>query len=538
MPDFYYNQNYLTPTIMKNKKTTSEGHLDLNTEGPGKTNLLNRRKFIGGMTSAALALTIVPRHVLGGTGYVAPSDKMTLAYIGTGTQGLRELQPLLSIPELQIVAVCDPQKYAIGYNDWGRTGLRDEIRKTLDMPNWTSGGDNTIPGGRDNGKEIVDIYYSKFRKDQKMKGCNAYADFREMFEKEKDLNAVKVMTPDHLHGVIAMAAMKRGIGVTTHKPISNRLEEGRKVIEMAGQSKVTTHLIAWDSNGSMDQVMSWINDGSIGTLKEVHNWSNRPVWPQYPILPTDTPEVPKGMDWDLWLGPESERPYHPHYTNMVFRGWYDFGGGSMADMGHYSLWTVFKALGLEKPTIIEPTFSHVCGINDSTAFQVKNDFSFPFASSVRFKYPAKGSRPAVDLIWYDGGMRPAVPEELYEDNKEMPAEGMMFVGDKGKILAGFHVDNPQLIPEKRMAGQKKDTPVKENTSGFIQFMNAVKNGKQCPGSFTEAGDITEAVNLYAVALRTGRMLKYDAANRKITNVADANKYFSREYRKGWEPGTI
>jgi hypothetical protein len=519
--------------MMKQNSTPSGNPCPTSEVTSGK-NQLNRRKFIGGIATTAMALTIVPRHVLGGTGYVAPSDKITLAYIGAGTQGLRELLPLLSIPELQIVAVCDPQKYATGYLDWGKNGLRDEIRSTLQNPDWKSGGDNTIPGGRDNGKEIVDTYYSKFRGDQKFGNCRGYADFREMFEKEKDLNAVKIMTPDHLHGIIAMAAMKRGISVTTHKPISNRLEEGRQVIEMAGESKVTTHLIAWDSNGSMDQVMSWINEGAIGTLKEVHNWSNRPVWPQYPTLPTDTPAVPEGMNWDLWLGPEAERAYHPYYTNMVFRGWYDFGGGSMADMGHYSLWTVFKALGLENPTIIEPNFSHVCGIRDSTAFQVKNDFSFPMASSVRFKYPAKGSRPAVDLIWYDGGMRPPVPEELYEDNKELPAEGMMFVGDKGKILAGFHVNNPQLIPEKRMAGRTvPELPKKERTSGFIQFMEAVKTGKQCPGSFTEAGDITEAVNLYAAALRTGRLLKYDAVNRKITNIEDANKYLSREYRKGW-----
>ncbi len=524
---------------MMKQNSTPSGNSCPTSEVSSRKNQLTRRKFIGGIATSAMALTIVPRHVLGGTGFVAPSDKITLAYIGAGTQGLRELLPLLSIPELQIVAVCDPQKYATGYLDWGKNGLRDEIRSTLQNQDWKSGGDNTIPGGRDNGKEIVDTFYSKFRGDQKSGNCRAYADFREMFEKEKDLNAVKIMTPDHLHGIIAMAAMKRGISVTTHKPISNRLEEGRKVIEMAGKSKVTTHLIAWDSNGSMDQVMSWINEGAIGTLKEVHNWSNRPVWPQYPTLPIDLPAVPNGMDWDLWLGPEAERPYHPYYTNMVFRGWYDFGGGSMADMGHYSLWTVFKALGLENPTIIEPNFSHVCGIRDSTAFQVKNDFSFPFASSVRFKYPAKGSRPTVDLIWYDGGMRPPVPEELYEDNKELPAEGMMFVGDKGKILAGFHVNNPQLIPEKRMAGRTvPELPKKERTSGFIQFMEAVKTGKQCPGSFTEAGDITEAVNLYAVALRSGRLLKYDAANRKITNVEDANKYLSREYRKGWTPEEI
>jgi hypothetical protein len=524
---------------MINPNSKTSDNPILKQEESNHTNRHNRRQFIGGVSSAAVALTIVPRQVLGGNGFVAPSDKITLAYIGTGTQGLRELLPLLPIPELQIIAVCDPQKEAVGYLDWSKNGLRDEIRSTLQSPGWTSGGDQTIPGGRDNGKEIVDTYYAKFRSGQKIRGCNAYADFRELFAKEKDLNAVKIMTPDHLHGLIAMAAMKRGIHVTMHKPISNRLEEGRRVIEMAGQSKVATHLIAWDANGSMDQVMAWINEGAIGTLKEVHNWSNRPVWPQYPTLPTDKPPVPKGMDWDLWLGPEAERPYHPHYTNMVFRGWYDFGGGSMADMGHYSLWTVFKALGLENPTIVEPNLSHVCGLRDSTAFQIYNNFSFPMASSVRFKYPAKGLRPAVDLIWYDGGIRPPVPDELYEENKELPAEGMMFVGSKGKILAGFNVDNPHLIPEKRMAGiAVPEVKKRERTSGFKKFMDAIKAGNQCPGSFTEAGPITEAINLYAVALKSGKTLKYDAANRKITNVAEANKYLSREYRKGWDPESI
>lgn len=280
---------------MRNKKSKTSGNQFLNPEESNVTKLLDRRKFIGGIASAALAMTIMPRHVLGGTGFNAPSDKITLAYIGTGTQGLRELLPLLPIPELQIIAVCDPQKYATGYLDWSKNGLRDEIRSTLKISDWKSGGDNTIPGGRDNGKEIIDTYYSKFRSDQKISGCNAYSDFRELFEKEKDLNAVKIMTPDHLHGLIAMAAIKRGINVTMHKPISNRLEEGRQVIDMASKSKVTTHLIAWDSNGSMDQVMRWINEGAIGTLNEVHNWSNRPVWPQYPTLPTNTSPVPEGM---------------------------------------------------------------------------------------------------------------------------------------------------------------------------------------------------------------------------------------------------
>ena len=208
----------------------------------------------------------------------------------------------------------------------------------------------------------------------------------------------------------------------------------------------------------MEQVMGWIHDGSIGTLREIHNWTNRPVWPQYPTLPTDTPPVPEGFDWNLWLGPERERPYHPNYTHMLFRGWYDFGGGSMADMGHYSLWTVFRALDLSGPTSIEPMLSHDQVLTDGIASGVKNDFSFPSASIVRFQYPARGQRGAVDLIWYEGGLRPPTPPELEEDHKEFPAEAMMFVGDKGKILAGFRVENPRLIPERRMSGSPPRLP--------------------------------------------------------------------------------
>lgn len=506
-----------------------------------KANSINRRKFIGGMASTALAFTIVPRHVLGGSDFVAPSDKLTLAYIGAGTQGLREMVPLLSVPQVQIVAVCDPNKEAVGYRDWGRDYLRNDIRKKLNNPNWTSGGDNVVPGGRDNAKDIVDSYYATLRGKEKFKSCAAYADFRELFEKEKDCNAVKIMTPDHLHGIIAMAALKRGKHVTTHKPISNRVMEGKQVIDLAKKTNSTTHLIAWEANRSMDKTMEWINSGAIGALKEIHNWTNRPVWPQYATLPTDTPAIPKGLDWDLWLGPESERPYHPNYTNMVFRGWYDFGGGSMADMGYYSLWTVFNALQLEAPTIIEPTLSHACGFNDNIVpFKVKNDFAFPMSSTVRFKFPAKGSRAAVDLCWYDGGMRPPVPEELHKQNKELPAEGMMFVGDQGKILAGFHASNPQIISGKR-AGESFQHPAQDNSpEHFVSkgFIEAALAGKQCEGSLRDAGPITEAINLYAVALRAGKTLYYDAASMKITNVVEANKYLAREYRKGWDPASI
>ncbi len=501
---------------------------------------INRRKFINGMTSTALAFTIVPREVLGGPNFISPSDKIRLAYIGLGTQGIREMLPLLTSPEIQVVAVCDPNKDAVGYRDWGKTYLSDGIKELLKNPNWVSGGDNVVPGGLDNGKNIVDSYYASARAKEKFKSCTAYADFREMFDKEKNLDAVKIMTPDHLHGIIAMAAIKRGKHVTMHKPIANRLLEGKQVIDMSKKTNVTTHLIAWDSNAPMEATMAMINRGAIGTLKEVHNWTNRPVWPQYPTLPTDTPPVPSGLNWDLWLGPERDRPYHSNYTNMVFRGWYDFGGGSMADMGYYSLWSLFNALQLEAPTIIEPNRSHVCGFNEMIPFRVNNDFSFPMASSVRFKFPGKGARPAVDLCWYDGGMRPAVPEELYQQNKEMPQEGMMFVGDQGKILAGFHGNSPQIISGKQTVEPIKDIVQHEGDSRYIpqRFIDAIKSGKQCPGSFREAWPLTETINLYAVALRSGKTLYYDAASQKITNVPEANAYLGREYRKGWEPNNI
>ena len=513
------------------------------TEIPVHASSMDRRKFVELVGTSALAFTILPRHVLGGKNYVAPSDKITLAYIGTGTQGIRELLPLLANDQFHVIAVCDPNKDAVGYKDWGKDYLRFEIRKALNKPDWDSGGDNMIPGGRDNGKSIVDTFYANIHPELNYNGCAAYADVRELLEKEKDLDAVKIMTPDHLHGVIAIAAMKKGKHVLMHKPLSNRLLEGKKVIETARNTKVITHLIPWDSNGDMSQVMAWINAGAIGTLTEVHNWTNRPVWPQYPLIPTDTPPVPAGLDWELWLGPEADRPYSPEYTNMVFRGWYDFGGGSMADMGHYSLWTVFNALQLTAPTVIEPHLSHVVAMHEPVPYQIRNDFSFPMASTVRFKYPANGSRPPVDLCWYDGGMRPPIPVELMDANKELPAEGMMFIGDSGKILAGFNVQNPQIISGKKMDGTENKTQdnrsqVDQTSSALPLFVEACRIGKQYPGSFIEAEHLTEAVNLYAVALRTGRLLKYDAASLTITNVPDANKYLTREYRSGWDPATI
>ena len=237
---------------------------------------ISRREFLA-PAAAGLALTLVPRHVLGGPGYVAPSDKITLAYIGCGTQGTREMLRLIATPGVQITAVCDPVKNGTNYIDWDKTGIRDSVRKVLENPDWGAGVDG-IRGGRDMAKEIIETYYAKKRASESFKGVASYADFRELLEKEKDLDSVKIMTPDHLHATISIAAMKKGKHVLVHKPLANRVAEIRMVVETARKTGVATHLLAWHrpNNTARDMIL----DGVIGTLREVHNWTDRPYWPQ------------------------------------------------------------------------------------------------------------------------------------------------------------------------------------------------------------------------------------------------------------------
>src|SRR5436305_148616 len=208
-----------------NNQLNAPGQSDSeNTSKPNETSgSMDRRKFVGMTAAAGLAFTIVPRHVLGGKNFIAPSDKITLAYIGVGTQGIRELLPMLEVPQIQVVAVCDPNKNPVAYRDWGMNYLKGSIRSTVKKQDWNTSGDNNIPGGRDIGKDIVDTYYSNVHPELKYKGCAAYEDARELLDKEKGLDAVKIMTPDHLHGVLSIAAIKRGKHVLVHKPLSNRL---------------------------------------------------------------------------------------------------------------------------------------------------------------------------------------------------------------------------------------------------------------------------------------------------------------------------
>lgn len=497
---------------------------------------MNRRQFIGTAGASAAVFSIVPSHVLGGPGRIAPSEKLTMALVGCGTQGLREMPGLLAMPDVQFVAVCDPNKDSHDYVDWSKDDLRKTIANAMGNPQWRQGAPG-IPGGREVAREMIEGNYAKNRPSGSFKGCKVYTDFREMLDQEPGLDAVKIMTPDHLHAAIAVAAMRKGKRVIVHKPLANRMKEVRWVIDTARQTRMPTHFLPASSGGDILTALQWVREGAIGTLREIHNWSHRPVWPQYPTLPTDRPPVPQDFDWDLWLGPCTARPYHPHYTHAVFRGWYEFGGGPIADMGHYSLWQIFAELDLDAPVMVESTPSHVCTIRDQVSRKIQNDYAFPAASTVRFKFAAKGNRPALDLFWYDGGIRPRTPEELDEDQKELSPEGMLFVGDRGKILAGFLGEAPAIIPQRKarefLANRNRDekTPRQPRES----WVAGLKAGEPTCGDFLKAGPISEAVNLAAISLRLGgKRLVWDSQAMNLVNHPGDNKYLTREYRAGWD----
>ncbi|MBN1804150.1 MAG: Gfo/Idh/MocA family oxidoreductase [Sedimentisphaerales bacterium] len=497
---------------------------------------MNRRELLSCAAASSIAFTVVPRNVLGGRGYVAPSEKITVANIGCGTQGLREMPGLLENPDIQVTAVCDPNKFTTDYLDWSQNGIRDGIREMLKDQNWGAG-IKGIPGGRDIGKEYVEKYYAENMPSGSYKGCNSYEDFRELLEKEKDLDAVKIMTPDHLHATIAVAAMKKRKHVITHKPIANRMSEGRLVIKTARWQKVKTHLLAWSDIPAHKLIRQWIKDDVIGQLKEIHNWSARPVWPQWTSNPVDTPAIPEGFNWKLWLGPVPDRPYHPNYTHNVFRGWYDFGGGSIADMGHYSLFPLFVTLGIDKPPVSAEAYGTTTRtIANQVCVAVNNDVAFPYSCMIRFRFPEQEDLPAFNLFWYDGGIKPFITDELEEDKESIQGEGMMFVGDKGKIIADFHGNNPRIIPQKKMSSYTgpKEVSGADRSGRSNTWVHAIKNNIESPGSFLRADCVNETINLGAVALRAGQKVNYDTESMKITNLEEANKYLTRQYREGWE----
>ena len=503
----------------------------------------SRREFLAQAGTAALGFTIVPRYVLGGRGFVPPSDKVNIAFIGVGSQGQRVMLDFLREPDVQGVAVCDVNQSGAGYPQWDTHEFCNSVRDLLGV---TSGWDWLSPddpiqlthsleatsgvSGREPCKRIVEAYYGAGRRSGSYRGCAAYSDFRELLDKERDVDAVVVCTTDNLHAAVSAAAMQRHKHVFCQKPLTHTVYEARRLAEIARATGVATQ-IAVGNQASEDtrELCEWIWAGAIGPVREVVNWSSRPFWPQGLDRPQTADRVPAGLDWDLWLGPAPERPYDHAYLPFVWRGWTDFGSGALGDMGPYSFDTLFRVLKLEAPVSVEASSTE------------RYPETYPLASIVRYEFAARGDMPPVRFTWYDGGLKPRRPDELEADRPFKGAgqedEGLMFIGDGGKILCGFSGRHPQLIPQAKMdAFQPPPKTLPRSPGNEREWLDACKGSSVKPGgNFEFSGMVTEALQLGNVATMLGQKLTWDRANLRVVNAAAAaDKYIKPERRAGWE----
>jgi predicted dehydrogenase len=459
-----------------------------------KNGQISRRGFLGGAAAAA-AFTVVPHSVLGGVGVTPPSEKLNIAGVGCGGKGKDNLAACAETEN--IVALCDvDEKYA------GEVFRR--------YPN-----------------------------------AKKYRDFRRMLDEQKDIDAVIVATPDHTHAVIAMAAMQRGKHVYVQKPLTRLVSEARALTEAARKYKVQTQMGNQGHSGDgVRNLCEWIWDGAIGEVREVHAWTNRPIWPQALSRPKDTPEVPATLDWDLWLGPAPVRPYHPCYLPFKWRGWWDFGGGALADMACHVLDPVFSALKLKYPTSVEASATPIDNRSFPLADYVTYDpyETFPLASMVHFEFPARAGLPPVHVHWYDGGLKPQRPEamdpasRLNQDNSNV-----LFIGSKGVLRCGEYGNSPMLIPESLRKSYQKPAQtlprIPKGDQGHEQdWVRACKDGKPACSNFDYAGPLTEMVVMGNLAIRpenVGKKLLWDGEKMRVTNDEKANDYVQTHYREGW-----
>ncbi len=496
---------------------------------------VSRRDLIrGAMTTAAF--TIVPRHVLGGAGYIPPSDKVTIASIGLGRQGQAISMELMARPDVQIIAVCDCNEGSKDYVEYGDNDLLKAARQLLGPSYEKWGEDLSSPGevqlthefrtslgmgGREPARRLVEAYYGsrKGNASGSYQGCKAYKDYRELLAKEEGLDAVYIATPDHWHAPISIAAMRKRKHVLCQKPMTHSIGDARRVAAVAKEMGVATSVTVNNPSSESTRLISdWIADGAIGKVREVHNWSSRPFWPQGIERPKAVDPIPAGLDWDLWLGPAPERPFNKAYLPFVWRGWYDFGDGSFGDMGCYSFAGVFKILELTPPTSVESSTS------ESYAE------TFPKASIVYLNYPATEKRPALRMSWYDGGLRPPRPSGLREKDQRLfeggeDGEGIMYVGDKGILLAGFNGNHPQVYPESSKY-QAPPEPKREHHGRDIaidQWIAACKGGPKPTANFESQSPVTEAFLLGCIAQRLpGELLVWDTEKAQITSSEKAN----------------
>ena len=427
---------------------------------------LSRREFLGG----AAAFTILPRHVLGGAGRTAPSEKLNVACIGNGGMGASDTG---QVGTENIVALCDV--------DWRRAAAT----------------------------------FKKFPRAKK------YRDFRRMLDKEhNNIDAVTVSTPDNTHAVAAMMAIKMGKHVYCQKPLAHDVFEVRRLTEEARKQNVMTQMgIQIHAENSVKLVVEIIKSGMIGKVRKVDIFSNK-NWGGG-TRPKDTPPVPEGLSWDLWLGPAPWRPYHPAYLPGNWRRWWDFGTGTLGDMGCHIIDPVFWALDLGYPVSVE---AHPGAFNKET---------YPQKTIVEWKFGPRGDLPPVTVTWYDGANRPPRPKEL-DEGRKLPGQGGLYYGDKGTLLA-THMGGPRLIPESRMKDFKRPEPfLPRGINHYQEFIRACKGGPKPLANFDYSGPLTETILLGNIAALAGKKLSWDGPKLRITNAPEANKYLKRKYRQGWK----
>jgi predicted dehydrogenase len=452
----------------------------------------SRRTFLRDTALAAAALHVVPGYVVGARGQTAPSDKLNIAAIGVGGMGRSNLRRCAETEN--IVALCDIDK--------------NFAAKT----------------------------FKEFPK------ATIYTDYREMLEKQKDIDAIIIATPDHSHAPIAMDVMRAGKHVYVQKPLTHSIYEARVLTEAARKYKVATQMGNQGHSGDGARlIVEWIAAGAIGNVHTVHAWTNRPVWPQGVEVgrPAETPAVPEGFDWDRWLGPAPLRPYHPTYHPGKWRAWWDFGTGSLGDLGCHVLDPVFWALKLKYPTSAEGCISTYWE-EFWKKTEPKNE-TYPRSTIVRFKFPEREGMVPVTLTWWDGGLMPERPEELEEGRKMGDDDGgALFIGDKGKIMCGCYGRGPRLIPETKMQAFQRPDPtiprIPGGESGHEKdWIRACKGGQPASSNFDYSGPLTEMVLMGNLAVRfPDRRLLWDGEKMRVTNDDKANEYVRRKYREGWK----
>ncbi len=469
---------------------------------------------------------IVPRHVLG-RGYQAPSDTLNIAYVGAGGMGMSNWSQMLTE---RTVAICDVdmgyvEKSIANRNRQPGPMVPPPALSPADAAAWVARRTAAAQANLTAGQKIQEAYTKAVK----------YADYREMLDKQKDIDAVVVATPDHMHAMIALRAMQAKKHVYVQKPLTYSVMEARAMKKAATDTKVVTQMgNQGHSSDGTRKIKEVIASGVLGPISEVHVWTNRPhgYWPQGVARPTPAvaPTVPDRLNWDLFVGAAPFVPYDPAYHPFAWRGWMNFGVSAIGDMGAHLIDQPFWALELDMPTAIS---------SSSTPFggDARRPDTYPVGQTVEYEFAAKSSRPAVKMHWYDGGLLPPRPTFLPDDIALGGDGGGYFVGTKGILLYDTYGNNPRVYPTAMdpafQAAPKTVTRI--TTTHEMNWVDACKGKNPASSPFEYAAPLTEVMLLGLVALKTGQGKKilYDGDNMRVTNVPEANAYLTREYRAGW-----